>query len=112
MARRNELQRMSDRELLLEIAESSRRAEIVRIVWSVVAWLVLVAFVVLLVVYVPRINTALRQLDATLQNINTLVNSAQGSLNRVDMDVIEDLQARIASILDAIDKIASFLHIG
>lgn len=123
---KKEISEMTDRELLMELVEETRRAGRMRrvktILWIAAA---LVVFV-LACLYLPKLSALLRHYNAVMNSLESatarvnesleefkiLAGEAQGFFDQVNQLGLDKLQEALDELHGVMEQIGSFFHFG
>lgn len=84
---RKGLEHMDNRELLIELVRTQRRDTFLEHVTAIINLAFLAVMILVLVILVPKAVTTLREVDRTVNEVNTLALEAQESLDGIDVMV-------------------------
>ncbi len=97
---RKEIEKMSERELLMELVEEKRRAEKWRLVRLCAVGAVVLALAILCAVYVPRIVESVQRFNEAVTSLQNTTNQIQSFYNGVK-DAGLDKLSEAAENIDA-----------
>ncbi|MBQ1318409.1 MAG: hypothetical protein IIY53_00435 [Solobacterium sp.] len=101
------IETMSDHELLMELVREQQRRDKREKTRLYISLAVLLVIVVILAVWVPKIIALQRELNDTLQQINAVAEQVENTLDGIDLEGLKNI---METLQKAIQKLSPFIH--
>ena len=98
---RKGLEHMENRELLIELVRTQRRDTFLEHISAIANLAFLLIMILVLVILVPKAVRTLREVDRTVQEVNTLAKEAQESLDGIDV-MVSNVDSMVVENTDAV----------
>ena len=105
----HDIDNMSEKELLAELVRQGRRVEKADMIKTCVLAVLLVTILVLALVCVPKILAPIRQISASMEEIESGFDEAKRVLSDIDEDTVEQFRQTMESMNEASQQLRAFM---
>ena len=100
---------MSERELLAELVRQGRRNEQADRIKTCVLAALLIVVIVLAMIYIPKILAPIRQISASMDEIEETFNEAKRVLSSFDADTVDHFKQTMESVNETSQQVRVFM---